>query len=166
MEAIRPSEGHSWTGECGWMDKSEHGNNLTEPGALTDWRAQMDKQVRTRKQSDRGRGTYELEHRQTDKSGHGNNQTEGGALTNWRAQTNRQVRTWKQFDRARGTHRLESTDGWTSQDTETIQPSEGHSLPGERRRTDKSGHGNNPTEQGALTSWRTQGRTSQDTETI
>src|SRR6267142_825991 len=113
-----------------------------------------------------------------------------GALTLWRAQTDGQVRTRKQSDRARGTHFLESTDGRTSQDTETIQPSEGHSPTGEHRRRDKSGHGNNLTERGALTSWRAQtdgrvrtrkesdrargthflesadGRTSQDTETI
>src|SRR6267142_2391385 len=91
-----------------------------------------------------------------DKSGHGKNLTKQGALTNWRAQTDGQVRTQKESDRARGTHFLESADGRTSQDMERIQPSKGHSLPGEHRQTDKSGHGKNRTEQGALTDWRAQ----------
>src|SRR6266850_2131499 len=162
------------------MDKLEHEKNLTKKGSLTDWRVQMDGQVRTWKESDQARGTHRLEsadgqtsqdterirpskgHSQTgerrwmDKSGHGKNPTERGALTPWRAQTDRQVRTWKESNRARGTHKLESADGQTSQDTERIRPSEGHSRPGERRWTDKSGHGKNLTERGALTNWRAQ----------
>src|SRR6267142_726512 len=138
----------------------------------------MDGQVRTWKESDRARGTHQLEsadrqtsqdterirpseghshpgeRRWTDKSGHGKNLTERGALTNWRAQTDGQVRTRKESDRARGTHRLESADGQTSQDTERIRPSEGHSQTGEHRWTDKSGHRKNLTERGALTNWR------------
>src|SRR6267142_2058357 len=147
------------------MDKSGHGNNPTERGALTNWRAQTDRQVRTQKQSNRARGTHFLEsadgrtsqdtetirpseghsppgeRRGTDKSGHGNNPTERGALTSWRAQTDGKVRTRKESDRARGTHQLESADRWTSQDTERIRPSKGHSQTGERRQPDKSGHG-------------------------
>src|SRR6266850_417191 len=83
MERIRPREGHSPTGECRQMDKSGHGKNLTEGhsrpgecrqtdksghrknsterGALTSWRAQMDGRVRTRKESNRARGTHILE---------------------------------------------------------------------------------------------------------
>src|SRR6266850_408285 len=110
MEGIRASEGHSLPGEHRWMDKSGHGRNLSEQGALTFWRAQMDGQVRTRKES----------------------------------------------ERVRGTHFLESTDGWASQDTEGIRASEGHSPTGEHRWTDKSGHGRNPSERGALTNWRAQ----------
>src|SRR6266850_1989660 len=138
------------------MDKSGHGNNPTERGALTNWRAQTDGQVRTRIIRPSEGHSLPGERRRTDKSGHGRNPTERGALTTGRAQTDGQVRTRKQSNRARGTHFLESADGRTSQDTETIRPSEGHSLPGERRRTDKSGHRNNLTEQGALTSWRAQ----------
>src|SRR6266850_912085 len=108
-----------------------HGKNPTKGGALTNWRMQTDGQVRTRKESDRG------------------------ALTSWRVQTDRQVRTQKEFDRARGTHQLESTDGRTSQDTERIQLSEGHSRTGGRRRTDNSGQ-KYTTERGALTDWRAQ----------
>jgi len=60
---------------------------------------------------------------------------ERGALTSWRVQMDGQVRTRKQSDQARGTDQLESADRRTSQDTETIQLSDGHSLPGERRWT-------------------------------
>src|SRR6267142_1410159 len=67
-----------------------------------------------------------------------------------------QVRTRKEYKQVRGTHPLESADGWTSQDMEGIRASEGHSHSGERRRTDKSGHGRNLSKQGALTSWRAQ----------
>ena len=38
------------------------------------------------------------------------------------------------------------------------QPSEGHLLPGDDRRRNLSGLGNKPTEQGALTPWRRQGK--------
>src|SRR6266850_173067 len=140
----------------------------------------MDGQVRTRKESKRVRGTHELEsadgrtsqdtegiqaseghshtgeRRRTDKSGHGRNPSEQGALTPWKAQTDGQVRTWKEYKQVRGTHFLESADGWTSQDMEGIRASEGHSLPGECRWMDKSGHGRNPSERGALTNWRAQ----------
>src|SRR6267142_118500 len=91
-----------------------------------------------------------------DKSGHGRNLSKRGALTSWRAQMDGQVRTWKESERARGTHFLESTDRQTSQDTEGIRASEGNSLPGERRWTEESGHGRNPSERGALTFWRAQ----------
>ena len=47
-----------------------------------------------------------------------------------------------------GTYSLEKASGETSQDTESIRPSEGHSLPGDSMRRDKSGHGKNPAEQG------------------
>jgi hypothetical protein len=65
-----------------------------------------------------------------------------------------QVRTRKESDRARDTHQLEIASGGTSQDTETNKPSEGYSHSGDRIRRDKSGHGKNPTERGALTFWR------------
>ena len=60
-ERIRLSEGHSLSGERRWTDKSGHGKNPTERGALTFWRAQTDGQVRTRKESNRVRGTHRLE---------------------------------------------------------------------------------------------------------
>jgi len=91
-----------------------------------------------------------------DKSGHRKKLTEQGALTNWRPQREGQIRTQKETDQARGTHRLEITERGTSQDMERNQPSEGHPLPGDSRRRDKSGHRNKPTKQGALTLWRQQ----------
>jgi len=99
MERIQASEGHSPTGEQRWTDKSEHGKNPTEQGALTNWRVQMDGQVSTQKESKQVRGTHSLknadrqtsqdmerieaseghsqtrEHRWMDKSGHGKNQS-------------------------------------------------------------------------------------------
>ena len=92
--------------------------------------------------------------RQRDLSGHRNNPTNRGPLTNWRWQTERLVRTQKQSDRPRPTHQLEMADRGTCQDTETIRPTEAHSLPGDGRQRDLSGHQNNPTDRGPLTSWR------------
>ena len=88
-----------------------------------------------------------------DKSGHGKNQTKRGTLTPWRRHREGQVRIQKESDQARGTHELETTSGGTSQNTERIRLSEGHSHPGERIGRDNSGHGKNPTERGALTNW-------------
>src|SRR6267142_407617 len=67
------------------------------------------------------------------------------------SQTDGQVRTWKESKQVRGTHPLESADGWTSQDTERIWASNGHSLAGECKQMDKLGHRKNPRKQGALT---------------
>src|SRR6267142_2556256 len=72
------------------------------------------------------------------------------------SQTDGQVRTWKESKQVRGTHPLESADGWTSQDTERIWASNGHSLAGECKQMDKLGHRKNPRKQGALTNWRAQ----------
>src|SRR6266850_484063 len=52
MEGIQVSKGHSPTGERRQTDKSGHRRNPSERGALTNWRAQMDRQVRTRKESE------------------------------------------------------------------------------------------------------------------
>jgi len=60
-------------------------------------------------------------------------------------------------DQVRGTHFLEMVERGTSQSMERKQPSKGHSLPGESRGRDKSGHRKKElTGQGALTSWRQQ----------
>ena len=87
-------------------------------------------------------------------SGHPNNPTDRGPLTSWRRKTERLVRTPKQSDRPRPTHILETADRATCQDTETIRPTEAHSHPGDGRQRDLSGHRNNPTNRGPLTSWR------------
>src|SRR6266850_2253219 len=91
-----------------------------------------------------------------DESEYRKNPSKQGALTNWRVWTDRQVRIQKESEQPRGTHFLESTDGWTSQDTERFQVTKGHSPTGEHRQTDKLGHGMNPSDQGALTNWRAQ----------
>jgi hypothetical protein len=154
--------------------------NPSERGALTSWRAETEGQVRTRKDFEQAKGTHVLEsadrgtsedteriqaseghsrtgeRRPRHKSGHGMNPSERGAPTDWRAQTKGQVRTRDESERARGTHFLESADRETNQDMERIRASEGHSLPGKCRPRDKSGHGKNPSERGALTSWRAQ----------
>ena len=44
--------------------------------------------------------------------------------------------------------------GGTSQNTQRIKLSEGHSQTGDGIGKDKSGHGKNPTERGTLTFWR------------
>ena len=155
---------------------SGHEKNPTKRGALTNWRRHREGQVRTRKESDRAMGTHFLETASggtsqdterlqpskghslsgdgigRDRSGHRKDPTERGALTNWRQHQEGQVRTRKESDRARGTYSLETASGGTSQDTGRIRPSEGHSLPGDGIGRDKSGHGKNPTERGALTS--------------
>src|SRR6267142_680506 len=58
MERIQPSEGHSHTGECRWTSQD---TVRTECGVLTDWRVQIDRQVRTEKASDRVGATHKLE---------------------------------------------------------------------------------------------------------
>src|SRR5579863_8793849 len=85
-----------------------------------------------------------------DKSGHGKKAIEQGALTLWRWQRGGQVRTWKESDQTRGTHGLEMAEEGTSQDTQIKQLSKGHSLSGDSRGTDKSGHGKKVIKQGAL----------------
>src|SRR5437879_5034517 len=142
---MRASEGHSRPGEPRHRDKLGHRKNMSQRGALTSWRAQTQRQVRTRKECEQARGTHVLESpdtetsqdtermraseghsrpgepRHRDKSGHGRNASQRGALTNWRAQTQRQVRTRKECEPARGTHVLESLDTETSQDTERMR---------------------------------------------
>jgi len=58
--------------------------------------------------------------------------------------------------RPRGTYFLEMAERGTCQDMERKGPSTGHSLPGDGRGRDKSGHGRKVTKQGALTNWRWQ----------
>ena len=62
--------------------------------------------------------------------------------------------TPKESDRPRPTHHLETVEGGTCQDTESIRPTEAHSLSGDGRQTDLSGHRKNRTDRGPLTNWR------------
>ena len=179
-ETIRPTEAHSLSGDGRQSDLSGHRNNPTNRGPLTTWKRQTEGHVRPPKQSDRPRHTHILETedrgtcqdtekirpteahslpgdgRQRDMSGHRHNPTDRGTLTSWSRQTEQLVRTPKQSDRPRPTHILETADRETCQDTETIRPTEAHSLSGDGRQSDLSGHRNNPTNRGPLTSWRRQ----------
>jgi len=57
---IQASKGHSLAGEHRQMDKSRHEINLSKQGALTDWRVQMDRQVRIWKESEQVKCTHQL----------------------------------------------------------------------------------------------------------
>ena len=130
-ETFQPSEGHSHTG-----------------------RRHREGQVRTRKESDQARAlTYWKPHREGEVRTW-KNPTEQGALTSWRPDRGDQVKTKKETERARGTHTLEARSGETSEDTQRNRPIEEHSPTGDHIGRDKSGHGKNPTERGALTNWR------------
>ena len=179
-ERIRPTEAHSRTGDGRQSDLSGHRNNLTDRGPLTFWRRHTERLVMPPKQSYRPRPTHQLEtadratcqdtetirpteahshpgdSRQSHLSGHRNNPTDRGPLTLWRRQTEGLVRTPKQSDRPKPTHFLETADRAICQDTKTIRPTEAHSRTADGRQSDLSGHRNNLTDRGPLTSWRQQ----------
>jgi len=69
-----------------------HRKKLTNQGALTDWRSQRERHVRTQKETNQPRGTHFLEttERGTQREGH--------------------VRTQEETNQARGTHFLETTE--------------------------------------------------------
>ena len=178
MERNRPSEAHSLSGDDRGRNLSEHGKKLTERGALTSWRRQREGFIRTQKETERARHTHKLKtaqgetcqdmernrpskvHSQTgdgrwrNSSGRGNRPTKRGTLTSWRRQRARFVKAQKETDRARRTHKLETAEEGTCQDTERIRASEAHSLSGDDRGMNSSGHGKKLTEQGTLTPWR------------
>jgi len=153
---------------------------VIKQGALTLWRPQREGLVRTRKESDRARCTHNLEtpeggtcqdtegkrlskahsqsggHRGRDLSGHERKGIERGTLTSWRPQREGPVRTRKETDRARCTHFLQTAEGGTCHDKKGKRLSEVHSLPGDNRGRDMSGHERKVTEQGTLTIWRLQ----------
>ena len=150
----RQSNAHSLPGDGVGRDLSGLGKKLTERRALTLWRQNHERPVRTRKQTDRAMRTHQLEtasgetcqgtetNRSSDAhslsrdgigmdlSGHGKKTTERCSLTSWRRHRDGLVRTQKQPDRARRTHQLETESG------------------------DLSGHGNKLIERCILTIWR------------
>jgi hypothetical protein len=177
---MRASKGHSRPGEPRQKNKSGCRKHVSQQGALTNLRAQTEKQVRTLKECEPARGTHVLEGpgretsqntermqankghsqtgepRQIDRSEHGKSVSQQGALTSWRAQTERQVRTQKEYEPARGTHKLESPDEETSRDTKRMQVIKGNSHSGEPGQKDRLGHEMDLRQQGALTFWRAQ----------
>ena len=74
-------------------------------------------------------------------SGHGKNQTDRRALTSWRQQRKTLVRTRKGTDRPTSTHFLETAERGRCQDTERNRPTDAHSLSGDGRGRNLSGHG-------------------------
>ena len=129
MKRNRARKGYSLSGNRTGGDKSEHRNRPTERGALTSWRPNRERLVRTKKETDRARGTHRLEtasgrtsqdQKETDRaerthsletasggaSRNRNNPTERGVLTSWRQHREEQVMTRKESDQARGTHKL------------------------------------------------------------
>ena len=128
-ERNRPTEAHSPSGDGRGRELSGHGKKSTDRGALTHWRRQREGFVRTRKETDRPRRTHILK------------TVEEGL-----------VKTRKEIDRPRRTHILETAKGGTCQDTETNRPTEAHSLSGDGRRRDLSGHARKPTDRRALRS--------------
>ena len=60
-ERKKENKGHLLSREHRGKDELEHRKNPREQWALTSWRAQMDRQVRTQKESKQARGTHRLE---------------------------------------------------------------------------------------------------------
>src|SRR5258708_616123 len=88
-------------------ESSQDTMNTSQRGALTLWRAQMEKQGQDTKSMGAGKGTSRPgEPRRRGKAGHGKMASHPGT---------------------RGTHFLESPDGETDQNTERMRANEGHS---------------------------------------
>ena len=60
-ETVRPREWHSLTGDGRLRNLSGQVKKVIEGGALTSWRRQKEGLVRTRQESNRGKGTRRLE---------------------------------------------------------------------------------------------------------
>ena len=136
MQGNRSTEAHSPTGDGRGSDLSGHTTNPTDRGALTNWRRQRERLVKTRNETDRLRHTHKLEtaegatcqdtqqnrptethsptgDRGRDLSGHATKPTDRGALTSWGRQREGLVRTHKETNRPRCTHSLETAEGGT-----------------------------------------------------
>ena len=151
------TEAHSLSGDVRGRNLSAHGKKSTDRGALTSWRRQREG---TCQATERNRPTeaHSLsgDGRGMDLSGHRKEPTDRGALTLWRRQKEGLVRTQKGADRPRRTHFLETAEGGNCQDTERNPSTEAHSLPGDSRGIDLSGHRKKLTDRGTLTLWRRQ----------
>jgi hypothetical protein len=109
----------------------------TERGALTNWSAQSKIEVRTLKVRERERGTHGLGSAGRSTGEHTESKrVSGGCSPPGIAErgTSEDVES----ERAKGsTHLLENGDRWTSENTDRKRASEGHSLSGVHRATDK-----------------------------
>ena len=174
-ERNRQTEAHSLSGDGRGRCLSGHGNKPTDQGALTCWRRQRERLVRTRKEPDRPWRTHFLETAEggTCQDTERNRPTEahsptedgrGRCLSGPRKEPDRLrpthfletalVRTREEIDRPRRTHMLETVEGETCQDTETNRLTEMHSQTGESKARHLSAHRNKPTDRVALTTWR------------
>ena len=170
----KPTERGALTNWRQQRDLSGHGKKPTERGELTSWGRQRKGLVKTWKETDRKRGTHqlEMEERGTCQDTEINQPSErhsrpGGDLSG---------RAKKPAEKGRsppGDGRGRDLSGCGGKPTEQGEPTswrrqrEGlvktwkqtnlrDSQTGDGRRDDLSGHGNKPTERGALTSWRRQ----------
>jgi hypothetical protein len=127
----------------------------SEQQALTSWGERTEGQVRIKKKNQANdRYSRSGEHRRRDKPEWGKEPSERWALTSWRAQIEGQVRVGKETERETGTHLLERADGRTNQIGKRNRARDGHSLPGEGRRKDKSDCQKKPSKRWELMNWR------------
>ena len=136
---------------------SGHGKKQTERDALTNWRQQCERLVRTQIETDRARLTHVLDMAE----GRTCQDTERNRLSKSHSHPGRRQReglvmTRKETDQARRTHSLEAAEGGICRDTERNQASREHSLSGDGRRMALSGYRKKLPERGTLTSWRWQ----------
>src|SRR5205807_1350698 len=117
-----------------------HRKKASSCETLTSWREQGRDWLRTRKDNGREGHSLSGDGRGRDLSGHRKKSTNRGALTLWRRQREGLVRTQKEIDQPRHTHFLETAEGGTCQDMERNRPTEAHSLSGDGRGRDLSGH--------------------------
>jgi hypothetical protein len=107
MERHWPSEGHSQAGDRIGRDKSEHEKEPTDRRVLTVWRLDREEKVRIRKETDRARGTHQLETRSrgTSQDTERNRPSEGHSLPGDRIERDKSGHG-KKTDQARDTHGL------------------------------------------------------------
>ena len=138
----RPTNEHSLPRDGRAREMSGHGKKQTDRRALTFWRRQREKLVRTRKETHQPAHSPTGDGRGGHLSGHGKKQTDQRALTNWRRQSEAVVRKSKETDRPTRTHSLGMAERGTCQDTERNRPTDAHSLSGDSTGRHLSGHEN------------------------
>ena len=152
-EIDRPRRTHELeTGEGATCQDTER-NRQTKPHSLAGDGRGSNLSGHRKKSTDRAH-SLAGDGRGSDLSGHRKRSTNRAALTSWRRQRERLVRTPKEIGRPSRTHFLETGEGVTCQDTERNRPTEPHSLAGDGRGSDLSGHRKKSTDRAALTSWR------------
>jgi len=122
-ERNRHSKEHSHPEDGRERDKSGYGKTAAEKGVLTSWIQQREGQVRTRKETDRARGTHFLE------------TAEGGTSQDTERTRPRKWPSHPGDSRGRGKSRPQRK-----------RLSAGHSQTGNSRGRDKSGHRKKPIE--------------------